>query len=298
MAALHPLLSIEFFHILSHFPFYAVLYSIFLTILAALTIYLSSLFSNPIPLDIGENMFSFLTAIVGWLVTTRPAYALSVHDILTDYINSVFIQLEHLHVEHSLESATLLHHLALILIDEKRPPPPPDIRTKNGSKILDLIRTYQLKSMLALPRSLHGLCILLVVGFHGLLVPLILYDQNGYYCLIPNFIMAIYTSGCLEVAITIGSPYAGVTSQGSTIASEQFQFQFHRLRRMLQCVGLRKSEKTEKTEKTEKSSKRVDTIDPLERILLQLKNAPIPLSMMEVENTDEHPCKVFVADRV
>jgi hypothetical protein len=287
MATLHPILSIELFHILSHFPLYAVLYSIFLTILAAVTIYLGSLFQNPIPVDIGENMFTFLTAIVGWLVTTRPAYALGVHDILTDHINNVFILLEHNSVDNPLETATLLNHLALVLMDEKHPPAPPVLKgkskSKSGSKILDTIRTFQLKSMLALPRSLHGLCILLVVGFHGLLVPLILFEGNGFYCLIPNFIMAIYTSGCLDVAITITTPYAGVTTHGTTIASEQFQFQFHRLRRIL--------------EQGRPEKKKGDD-DLFERVLTGLTLLPIPLSTLEPCDEPAHPCKIFVADRV
>lgn len=278
----HPILSVEFFHILSHFPFYAVLYSIFLTILAALTIYLSSLFTNPFPLDIGENMFTFLTAIVGWLVTTRPAYALSVHDVLTDYINNTFIQLDHLIAENPFETASLLHYMTQILVNPQKPPPLPDMKTKMGSKILDTIRAFQLRSMLALPRSLHGLCILLVIGFHGLLVPLILYDQNGYFCLIPNFIMAIYTSGCLEVAITITTPYADVTTHGSTIASEQFQTQFHRLLRRLSQFVNEKSNRSQKQE-------------PLDRLLLQLKQLTIPLGNFVDIDEPEHPCKVFVA---
>lgn len=298
MAPAHPILSIELFHILSHFPVYAVLYSIFLTILAAITIYLGSLFQNPIPVDIGENMFTFLTAIVGWLVTTRPAYALGVHDILTDHINTVFILLEHNSVDNPLETATLLNHLALVLIDEKHPPAPPVLKSKSksGSKILDTIRTFQLKSMLALPRSLHGLCILLVVGFHGLLVPLILFEGNGFYCLIPNFIMAIYTSGCLDVAITITTPYAGVTTHGTTIASEQFQFQFHRLRRILEQSEKGHSGKGSSEKGSFGKGKTED--DLFERVLTGLALLPIPLSTLESNSEPEHPCKVFVADRV
>lgn len=288
---MHPLLSFEFFHILSHFPVYAFLYSIFLTILAAVTIFLSSLFSNPIPMDIGENMFTFLTAIVGWLVTTRPAYGLSVHDVLTDYINNALIQLDHLANDDPLECATLLHHLALVLMNETKFETKPDVKTKTGTKIYDLVSAFQLRSMLALPRSLHGLCIILVIGFHGLLVPLILSDQNGYYCLIPNFIMAIYTSGCLEVAITLCTPYGCVTSHSSTIASEQFQFQFHRLRRSLRC-----SQKPEKLDRLDRKNAKSKP-EPLENLLILLKKLPIPLKTNSDED-DEHPCKIFVADRL
>lgn len=286
MAISHPLLSIEFFTIISHFPFYALIYAVFLSILAALTLYLFSLFHEILPLDVGQNMFAFLSVIVGWLVTTRPAYALSMHDILTDLVNQIFISLDRLARESPLEAGLLLEHLTMVVLkgpsfhtNNTNQAFQQNIFSKSAIKIMDQISTFQLKSQLALPRPLHGLCILLVIGFHGVLVPLLLFDEASFYALIPNFILAVYTSGCLEVAITISVPYSGVTLQNHSIAADQFQTQYHRVLNALIKVNSSKLEKT----------------------ILRLKAMPIPIVLGETDpntkNEDEHPCKVFILER-
>ena len=277
MTTTHPLLGIEFFIIISHFPFYALIYAVFLSIFAALTLYLFSLFDESLPLNVGQNMFSFLSVIVGWLVTTRPAYALSVHDTLTDLVNQIFISLNRVARESPLEASLLLEHLTTIVLKGRDNVLIHDaIYSKSAMKIMDQISSFNLKSQLALPRPLHGLCILLVIGFHGILVPLLLFDEASFYALIPNFILAVYTSGCLEIAITISVPYSGVTLQNHSIAADQFQTQFHRLLNTLIKID---------------SSK-------LEKPLLRLKAMPIPVVQGESVPDTEHPCKIFILERV
>ena len=119
-------------------------------------------------------------------------------------------------------------------------------------------------------------------------MPLFLFDYNGYYCLIPNFIMSIYTSGCLDVAITISDPYSRITIPSVSMTADQFQHSFHRLLNDLKQVPLRKN-------------------TDFANILAELENLPIPLPEEEDIHSDffftkakdkPHPCEIFVLERI
>lgn len=245
------LLSRELFIILSHFPFYALLYSIFLTCIAAFTLLLYDLSGKGMPTDMGENMYSYLTVIVAWLVTTRPAYSLTIHDMLTDLVHTI---IEKLHILNDaggdFEAMCLLYYITLTLGSLPNPEflhldvRMPVVQTVVGTEILAVLRTIKMRQRLALPHSLHGLCIILVIGFHGLLIPLILYDNNTWFCLIPNALMAVYTSGCLQVAITISDPYPNVKRTNKSAAQDYFQEQFHVLTEIFAKTNLKKGRKT------------------------------------------------------
>jgi hypothetical protein len=58
-------------------------------------------------------------------------------------------------------------------------------------------------------------------------VPLLLYDQNAWYCLLPNYLLGVYTTGCLDVAENMSRPY--VDLHGSNEAVVYFQTQIHML---------------------------------------------------------------------
>lgn len=235
------LLTHEFFKILSHFPLYSILYSLFLSCFAAGTLALYEVSGKGLPTDIGDSMFQYLIIIVAWLVTTRPTYSLTIHDLLTDHVHSM---LENLYAlknqpdpESEAECLSLLYYITLTLGSVANPafqylmPVKPAPKSKLGTDILAELRTIKMRQRLALPRSLHGLCIILIIGFHGMLLPLILYDNNTWYCLIPNAVLAIYTTGCLQVSITISDPYHNLLHENQNAALDYFQEQFHTILR-------------------------------------------------------------------
>ena len=238
----------EFFFLLKKFPWFACIYAFFLSIMGVFTLLIYDNFGGGMPTSIGTNMFDYIIAIVAWLVTTRPIYALTMHDLLTDQMFDILSLLQKQSYEEDATKPLLQTELTLQLAlyigttlierdesgeltDElrKRTIRGTDNYSQNVVDIDEKFRLFRMRQKLALPHALHGLCVVLIMGFHGILLPIILFDNSTWYSLIPNFILAIYTSGCIEVAMTITDPYKYIKEPEGNMAVKYFQSTFYEI---------------------------------------------------------------------
>lgn len=237
----------DFLYLLRKFPVFALLYAFFLSILGVLTLIVYNHYGGGLTESVGTNMFDYIIAIVAWLVTTRPIYALTMHDLLTDQMFEILtLLLKQSYLEEETENShanaeltlQLAHYVGSALIDrENHCELTEALREKtfgaHPNEIVialdDKFRLFRMRQKLALPHALHGLCVVLIMGFHGILLPIILFDNSTWYSLIPNYILAVYTSGCIEVAAIISDPYKNIKKSEDNNAIKYFQFTYHEI---------------------------------------------------------------------
>ena len=241
----------EWGRILSHLPWYSIIYSAFLAALSAGTVSAYKKYHGDLPSDANDQMFLYITLIIAWLVTTRPDSALDVHKDLTDKAFELMTNLlkytkkinfnANLNTKNSnvnLEklimyivtniSSSPSRHTLYELDEENRKKLE---ESEDTCKILEAFETFQMKQRLALPAPLHGMCVLLVFIFHTLFAPILLYSHslNLLETVICNFILAIYTTGCLLVAIKLEHPYHDVTLKDENPPTKEFQILYTKI---------------------------------------------------------------------
>jgi len=242
----------EWGRILSHLPWYSIIYSAFLAALSAGTVSAYKKYNGHLPSDANDQMFLYITLIIAWLVTTRPDSALDVHKDLTDKAFEIMTNLlkytkkinpnsntnmknsnsDHpekliMYIVTNISSSPSRHTLYELHEEDRKKLE----ESKDTCKILEAFETFQMKQRLALPAPLHGMCVLLVFIFHTLFAPILLYSHslNLLETVICNFILAIYTTGCLLVAIKLEHPYHDVTLKDENPPTKEFQILYTKI---------------------------------------------------------------------
>jgi hypothetical protein len=242
----------EWGRILSHLPWYSIIYSAFLAALSAGTVSAYKKYHGDLPKDANDQMFLYITLIIAWLVTTRPDSALDVHKDLTDKAFEIMTNLlkytkkinpnsntdmknfnsDHpekliMYIVTNISSSPSRHTLYELREEDRKKLE----ESKDTCKILEAFETFQMKQRLALPAPLHGMCVLLVFIFHTLFAPILLYSHhlNLLETVICNFILAIYTTGCLLVAIKLEHPYHDVTLKDENPPTKEFQILYTKI---------------------------------------------------------------------
>jgi len=204
-----------------------------------------------------ETMFNYIILIVAWLVTARPVYALSVRDKLVDRIHGIMDDLQEwseaekekapktkgdLDTDTIKEIKSLFEYITVNVSYKKLAMDDPVVsgyalptpKSEKGKKIWKEFRAFTKDQMFSRPASLDGLCQVLIVIFHLFLMPILLLEKESSFwqTVISNYILAVYTTGCVGVARELENPYADVTSQ--TLVAEHFQEYLQGIRAALQ----------------------------------------------------------------
>ena len=228
-------LSVRSLKLVQHFPSWVFLYSLLLTVFAAISVYVYDALDGSVSLEAGSEMYAYITLIIAWLVTARPVYALEVHDKLTTQLSELMEDL----IECGGGSNLAKHIVTSISTRSSNLPYSLTEQDKTGIKnqpnlksVLKKFRAFQMQQRLAMPAALHGMCVLLVFMFHVLFAPILLYANNLSILgvLISNYIMAIYTTGCLEVALLLENPYTHVYTVNYNPAISEYQTFYRELR--------------------------------------------------------------------
>lgn len=113
-----------------------------------------------------------------------------------------------------------------------------DVFSEDYMEILKGLNTFQTQQRLALPAALHGMCVLLTFVFHTVFVPIVLYSHELDYqtSIICNFILAFYTTGCLEVAIKLEHPFRDVTQTDENPPTKEFQVMYTEIIKVLKTI--------------------------------------------------------------
>lgn len=188
--------------------------------------------------SISVSLFNYMSLVVVWLVTERPSYALGIHDTQIEEIENILCAVsgllavetkrkkeeEEKRVKLIDDAYDILVYICKVLNTcEDTELLQPIVHTKEGKKILVRFRVFCMRRNIGLPNSLHGLTIGVVIEFHGILTPLLLHEAVGWYSLIPNFLLSIYTTGCLDVALKLLDPYSDVKTPTTHGAVAYFQ---------------------------------------------------------------------------
>lgn len=219
-----------FIGVIFKFPWWSFIYSGVLTLLAWGSLALYKKYDGDIPTNASDSMYVYITLIIAWLVTTRPVYALSVHDKLTDQLHEIMESFKDEDFLDSEELQSLFIYIVTNLSSHPKKHLPAlyssfnKMEMKSSKKIIKIFHAMKMRQRLAVPQSLHGMCVLLTIIFHSAFAPILFYGHglSVLGTLIANFILAIYTTGCLEVAISLENPYRDVTIQSSTPAITEF----------------------------------------------------------------------------
>jgi hypothetical protein len=222
------------------FPVYAFLHAFILSFIAAFILWGFQSWLDVDDMrkyvDAHEVMFNYIILIVAWLVTARPVYALDVRDRLVDRIHGILDDLSEWADEKASDDSdeikSLFKFITANIAHEKINPEnigEPNPKTKKGKKIWKEFRTFTKDQMFSRPASLDGLCQVLIVIFHLFLMPILLLEKESSFwqSVISNFILAVYTTGCVGVARELENPYQNVTSQ--TLASQHFREYYYGL---------------------------------------------------------------------
>jgi hypothetical protein len=168
-----------------------------------------------------------------WILPLRATNAISEGNAQADVVNDIMISLEkYVHeAKHLKETAVSYDDVVKEAVDlliyfiqlfnenyETTKLPEPVVNYNRsimgemhqGYQILVENRTFHMRQQLSLPRSLHAVCIILVIFFHGVLFPMVLFNANEWYALIYSFFSALVSSACLEIAIKEGKPYRNI----------------------------------------------------------------------------------------
>ena len=244
----------EWWRIISHLPWWAFIYSGFLSAISAGSLSVYIYFDGDLPQSANDQMFLYITLIIAWLVTTRPDSALDVHEKLTEQTFSVMRKLASLTKKIAKETPEKLqvnrggglkdstYSALFTYIVTNVSSRPQSHKTKELSsmeleriennedyaKILKCFNGLKTQQRLALPAALHGMCVLLTFIFHTIFAPIVLYSHELSYeaTIICNFILAFYTTGCLEVAIKLEHPFRDVTLTDENPPTKEFQVMY------------------------------------------------------------------------
>lgn len=258
----------EWWRIISHLPWWAFIYAGFLSAISAGSLSVYIYFDGDLPQDANDQMFLYITLIIAWLVTTRPESALDVHEKLTEQTFSVMRKLASVTKKIAKETPEKLqvtgkaggggglkdstYSALFTYIVTNVSSRPQSHKTKELSfmelaliennedyaKILKSFNGLQTKQRLALPAALHGMCVLLTFIFHTVFAPIVLYSHELSYeaTIICNFILAFYTTGCLEVAIKLEHPFRDVTLTDENPPTKEFQVMYTEIFTVLKNV--------------------------------------------------------------
>ena len=254
----------EWWRIISHLPWWAFIYAGFLSAISAGSLSAYIYFDGDLPQDANDQMFLYITLIIAWLVTTRPDSALDVHEKLTEQTFSVMRKLASLTKKIAKETPEKLqvirggglkdstYSALFTYIVTNVSSRPQSHKTKELSfselekiennedyaKILKSFNGLQTQQRLALPAALHGMCVLLTFIFHTIFAPIVLYSHELSYeaTIICNFILAFYTTGCLEVAIKLEHPFRDVTLTDENPPTKEFQVMYTEIFTVLKNV--------------------------------------------------------------
>lgn len=273
----------DFFSRASGFPIFALTYSIGLTIMAAAVnaIFFNTLKAN-FDLTMANQIFNYLSLVVVWLVSERPVYGLTVHDLQVEEMETILSMLSDLLSDPKHENITdagnMLMHICSVLdsCDEFIGEPPP-VSTKTGKKILTRFRVFGMRRMVGIPNSIHGLTIGVVIGFHGVLAPLLLHESVGWFSLIPNFVLAVFTTGCLDVALKLLDPYSDVKTPQATGAVAYFQNCIHTLQETMKDLHT----------KFKNEGRRKGKNDPIPTIFKAFENQPMNVGYYNVHPVED-----------
>ena len=259
----------EWWRIISHLPWWAFIYAGFLSAISAGSLSAYIYFDGDLPQDANDQMFLYITLIIAWLVTTRPDSALDVHEKLTEQTFSVMRKLASLTKKIAKETPEKLqvirggglkdstYSALFTYIVTNVSSRPQSHKTKELSfselekiennedyaKILKSFNGLQTQQRLALPAALHGMCVLLTFIFHTIFAPIVLYSHELSYeaTIICNFILAFYTTGCLEVAIKLEHPFRDVTLTDENPPTKEFQVMYTEIFTVLKNVNQKNS---------------------------------------------------------
>jgi len=253
-----------------HFPWWAIVWSFAYSGLSALVVllYKNVIVNYTINQYEGahEIMFNYIILIIAWLITARPVYALDVHDKLTEKLHIIMEALfDYLKEENSERGKLDLKNLngnwasvfkyivTSISTDETEfqgkfdAPNLNDknirmISTESADKlklILKDFRDFQMRQTFASPQALHGMCHVLLFTFHVILLPILLYENESSFwaTVISNFILAVYSHGCIQVAINLENPYRDVTIHKNNLATTRFQTIYHEITKSWEVVN-------------------------------------------------------------
>ena len=220
--------------IAQHLPWWALFYSLILSLISwgTLAVYRYYEHEHSIKINAGNQMYLYITLIITWLVTTRPNYALGVHDKLTDQIYTIMRKIGEIK---EIDDEWVNCFVFIMTNISHHPVKHSQKKFNNNNfkndRIKDILkRFYEFKmhQRLALPAALHGMCVFLVFIFHVFFAPIDIYINNAgvYTAIVCNYILALYTTGCLEVAIKVGSPYEDITKTDDTPAIKELQVQY------------------------------------------------------------------------
>ena len=253
----NPLLSLEIYYILSSNLVYPFLYAFILTAIAAGVLQIYNNVQNKLPDTTTEMVLNFWSLYVVWLLPFRASSAIGDGTSQAEVINTILIYSEKYifevtngkkneasdNDEIAIEGMTMLTHF-IDLFSSKEPHlvDEPVIlnnhkimgETHLGYQILIELRTFHMRQQIALPRSLHSVCIVLVILFHAILFPLALYESNEWYTLIYTFGSAFVSTMCLEIAIKEGRPYVNIKGNNVT---EKVTVLHHRVVKLLRSFA-------------------------------------------------------------
>jgi hypothetical protein len=210
-------------------PWFAFIHSALLSLISWGTLSIYIKIGTEIPRGALEQMFIYITLIIAWLVTTRPVYALEVHDKITMLLFDIMQDLK----ETKNINDTSWENVFIYIVTNVSSHPKthscaeniPNVENKGYKKNLKAFQIFKMKQRLALPAAMHGLCVMLIFLFHITFLPILLYshDVNVLSTILCNYILGIYTTGCLQVAISLENPYTDVTIRNSNPAVKEFQ---------------------------------------------------------------------------
>lgn len=250
---LHPRECWGMYSWIHHFPWWALVWSFVYAGLSALVLllYKNVIVNYTISQYEGahEIMFNYIILIIAWLITARPVYALAVHDKLTEKMHDILEDLFDYLKEESSEKGKadlklldghwasvfkyivtsastselpLLSPIEFPIINDKK------IGHEGAKKlktILKNFREFQMQQTFASPQALHGMCHVLLFTFHVILLPILLYENESSFwaTVVSNFILAVYSHGCIQVALNLENPYENVTIHKNNLATTYFQ---------------------------------------------------------------------------
>ena len=263
----------EWWRIINHLPWWAFIYSGILALISwgSLSVYIY--YDGNLSNEAIDQMFLYITLIIAWLVTTRPDSALDVHEKLTEQAFNIMHKLTTLtkkivkfnsdsnarkekkaesnktfsqffiHVVTNISSRPVSHKKKK-LSSEEIENLEKDVFSEDYIKILKGLNTFQTQQRLALPAALHGMCVLLTFVFHTVFVPIVLYSHELDYqtSIICNFILAFYTTGCLEVAIKLEHPFRDVTQTDENPPTKEFQVMYTEIIKVLDTISFFKND--------------------------------------------------------